>query len=212
MIGFLIVAAIVILGVIAIHEGERRIPVQYAKRVIGRKIYGGQSTHIPLKVNQAGVIPIIFAMSILMFPTTIASWFPQSGFAQWVSRTFDFTSIWYMLVYGLLILFFTYFYTAMSFNPVDVADNLKKHGGFIPGYRPGRYTADYIEKVVSRVTFSGAVFLAMIALMPNMLWAFTGVNFQFGGTSLLIMVGVALDTMKQLESQLLMRHYKGFMG
>jgi preprotein translocase subunit SecY len=117
-----------------------------------------------------------------------------------------------MLVYGLLILFFTYFYTAMSFNPVDVADNLKKHGGFIPGYRPGRYTADYIEKVVSRVTFSGAVFLAMIALMPNMLWAFTGVNFQFGGTSLLIMVGVALDTMKQLESQLLMRHYKGFMG
>lgn len=212
MVGFLVVAAVVIVGVIAIHEGERRIPVQYAKRVIGRKIYGGQSTHIPLKVNQAGVIPIIFAMSILMFPTTIASWFPNSGFAQGVSRIFDFTSIWYMMAYGLLILFFTYFYTAMTFNPVDVAENLKKHGGFIPGYRPGKYTAEHIEKVVSRVTFSGAVFLALIALMPNILWATTGVNFQFGGTSLLIMVGVALDTMKQLESQLLMRHYKGFMG
>lgn len=212
LVGFLVVAIVVIVGVIAIHEGERRIPVQYAKRVVGRKIYGGQSTHIPLKVNQAGVIPIIFAMSILMFPTTIASWFPNSGFAQWISRVFDFTSVWYMLAYGLLILFFTYFYTAMSFNPADVADNLKKHGGFIPGYRPGRYTAEYIEKVVSRVTFSGAVFLALIALLPNILWASTGVNFQFGGTSLLIMVGVALDTMKQLESQMLMRHYKGFMG
>lgn len=212
MIGFLVVAVVVIVGVIAIHEGERRIPVQYAKRVVGRKIYGGQSTHIPLKVNQAGVIPIIFAMSILMFPTTIAQWFPNSGFAQWVTRVFSFTSIWYMLVYGLLIFFFTYFYTAMSFNPADVADNLKKHGGFIPGLRPGRYTSEYIEKVVSRVTFSGALFLTLIALMPNMLWAATGVNFQFGGTSLLIMVGVALDTMKQLESQLLMRHYKGFMG
>lgn len=212
ILGFLVIAAVVIVGIIAIHEGERRIPVQYAKRVIGRKMYGGQSTHIPLKVNQAGVIPIIFAMSILTFPSSIATWFPDSGFAQVIGRVFDFTSIWYMVVYGLMILFFTYFYTAMTFNPADVAENLKKHGGFIPGYRPGRYTSEYIEKVVSRVTFSGAVFLAVIALMPNILWAVTGFNFQFGGTSLLIMVGVALDTMKQLESQLLMRHYKGFMG
>lgn len=212
LVGFLVIALAAVIGIIAIHEGERKMPVQYAKRVIGRKVYGGQSTHIPLKVNQAGVIPIIFAMSILMFPATIASWFPESGFANFVSRVFDFTSVWYLLTYGLLIVFFTYFYTAVSFNPADVAENLKKHGGFIPGYRPGRPTAEYIEKVVSRITFSGALFLALIALMPNLLYAITGVNSQVGGTSLLIMVGVALDTMKQLEGQLLMRHYQGFMN
>ncbi len=212
LVGFLVIAMAAVIGIIAIHEGERKMPVQYAKRVIGRKVYGGQSTHIPLKVNQAGVIPIIFAMSILMFPATIASWFPESGFANFVSRVFDFTSVWYLLTYGLLIVFFTYFYTAVSFNPSDVAENLKKHGGFIPGYRPGRPTAEYIEKVVSRITFSGALFLALIALMPNLLYAITGVNSQVGGTSLLIMVGVALDTMKQLEGQLLMRHYQGFMN
>ena len=212
LVGFLVIALAAVIGIIAIHEGERKMPVQYAKRVIGRKVYGGQSTHIPLKVNQAGVIPIIFAMSILMFPATIASWFPESGFANFVSRVFDFTSVWYLLTYGLLIVFFTYFYTAVSFNPTDVAENLKKHGGFIPGYRPGRPTAEYIEKVVSRITFSGALFLALIALMPNLLYAITGVNSQVGGTSLLIMVGVALDTMKQLEGQLLMRHYQGFMN
>ncbi len=212
LIAFLVIALAAIVGIVAIHEGERRMPVQYAKRVIGRKVYGGQSTHIPLKVNQAGVIPIIFAMSILMFPATIASWFPESGFANVVSRVFDFTSIWYLLTYALLIFFFTYFYTAVSFNPADVAENLKKHGGFIPGYRPGRPTASYIERVMSRITFSGALFLALIALMPNIISAFTGINTQIGGTSLLITVGVALDTMKQLEGQLLMRHYQGFMS
>lgn len=211
VIGFLIVAVVVIAGVVAIHEGQRKIPVQYAKRVVGRRVYGGQSTHIPLKVNQAGVIPVIFAMSILLFPSTVASWFPNNGFAQAVVRFFDFRSIWYMLIYALLIIFFTYFYTAVTFNPMDVAENMKKYGGFIPGLRPGRPTAEYIEKVLSRVTLAGAIFLAFIALLPNILFATTGLNLQFGGTGLLIVVGVALETMKQLESHLLMRHYQGFM-
>lgn len=211
VIAFLIIAVLVIAGVVAIHQGERRIPVQYAKRVVGRRVYGGQSTHIPIKVNQAGVIPVIFAMSILMFPSTIASWFPSSGFAQAVVRFFDFRSIWYMILYALLIIFFSYFYTAVTFNPVDVAENMKKYGGFIPGLRPGRPTAEFIEKIVSRITLAGGVFLALIALLPNIIFAITGLNLQFGGTGLLIVVGVALDTMKQLESQLLMRHYQGFM-
>lgn len=211
VIAFLIVAVVVIAGVVAIHEGQRKIPVQYAKRVVGRRVYGGQSTHIPLKVNQAGVIPVIFAMSILLFPTTIASWFPNNAFAQFITRFFDFRSIWYMIIYALLIIFFAYFYTAVTFNPSDVADNMKKYGGFIPGLRPGRPTAEYIEKVLSRITLAGAVFLAFIALLPNIVFATTGLNLQFGGTGLLIVVGVALETMKQLESHLLMRHYQGFM-
>lgn len=211
VIAFLIIAVLVIAGVVTIHQGERRIPVQYAKRVVGRRVYGGQSTHIPIKVNQAGVIPVIFAMSILMFPTTIASWFPNSGFARAVLSIFDFRSVWYMIVYALLIIFFSYFYTAVTFNPMDVADNMKKYGGFIPGLRPGRPTAEFIEKIVSRITLAGGIFLALIALLPNIIFAITGLNLQFGGTGLLIVVGVALDTMKQLESQLLMRHYQGFL-
>lgn len=211
VIAFLIIAVLVIAGVVAIQEGQRRIPVQYAKRVVGRRVYGGQSTHIPLKVNQAGVIPVIFAMSILMFPTTIASWFPESGVAQFVMRHFNFDAPLYMLIYALLIIFFTYFYTAVTFNPADVADNIKKYGGFIPGIRPGRPTADYIERVLSRITLAGAVFLAAIALLPNFIMSLTGLSIQFGGTSLLIVVGVALETMKQMESHLLMRHYQGFM-
>ncbi len=208
---FLIIALGVIGGIVAIQEGQRRIPVQYAKRVVGRKVYGGQSTHIPLKVNQAGVIPVIFAMSILMFPTTIASWFPDNGFAVWIMNVFNFRSIPYMLMYAVLIIFFTYFYTAVTFNPQDVADNMKKNGGFIPGLRPGKPTSEYIDKVLSRVTLSGAIFLAFIAILPNIVMAMTGLNIYFGGTGLLIVVGVALETMKQLESQLLMRHYQGFM-
>jgi len=208
---FLIIALAVIGGIVAIQEGQRRIPVQYAKRVVGRRVYGGQSTHIPLKVNQAGVIPVIFAMSILMFPTTIASWFPENGFAQWIMDVFNFRSIPYMIMYAMLIIFFTYFYTAVTFNPQDVAENMKKHGGFIPGLRPGRPTSDYIDRVLSRVTLAGAIFLVFIALLPNVVMATTGLNVYFGGTGLLIVVGVALETMKQLESQLLMRHYQGFM-
>jgi len=211
IIVYLIMSVVVIAGVVAIHEGERKIPVQYAKRVVGRRVYGGQSTHIPLKVNQSGVLPVIFAMSILMFPSTIASWFPNNSFAKAVVKFLDFSSIWYMIIYALLIIFFAYFYTAISFNPVDVADNMKKHGGFIPGLRPGRPTAEYIEKILSRITLSGAIFLAIIALLPNILYAITGLNLQFGGTGLLIVVGVALETMKQLEAHLLMRHYQGFM-
>ncbi|HHY06187.1 MAG TPA: preprotein translocase subunit SecY [Clostridia bacterium] len=208
---FLIVALVVMAGIIAIQEGQRRIPVQYAKRVVGRKVYGGQSTHIPLKVNQAGVIPIIFAISILMFPGTIAAWFPANKFAIWITRIFDFNSWWYQLMYALLIMFFTYFYTAITFNPSDIADNIKKYGGFIPGLRPGRPTAEYIEKVAGRITFAGAIFLAAIAVLPALLISLTALPVYYGGTSLLIVVGVALDTMKQLEANLLMRHYQGFL-
>lgn len=207
---FIVVALIIIGGIIAVQEGQRRIPVQYAKRVVGRRIYGGQSTHIPLKVNQAGVIPIIFAMSILLFPSTVASWFPQNNFARSVVNFLQFSSLPYMITYALLIIFFTYFYTAVVFNPQDVAENMKKYGGFIPGLRPGKPTADYIERILIRITFVGAVFLAFIAILPNIVTALTGLNVYFGGTSLLIVVGVALETMKQIEAQLLMRSYRGF--
>jgi len=211
VLAFLVIAVVIIAGVVAMQEGQRRIPVQYAKRVVGRKVYGGQSTHIPLKVNQAGVIPVIFAMSILMFPTTIAAYFPQNAVAVWVMRVLSFRHPFYMVVYTLLIIFFTYFYTAVTFNPSDVAENMKKYGGFIPGLRPGRPTAEYIDRVLTRITLAGAIFLAFIALLPNLVMAFTGLNLYFGGTSLLIVVGVALETMKQLESHMLMRHYQGFM-
>ncbi|AOQ25414.1 Protein translocase subunit SecY [Moorella thermoacetica] len=211
LLAFAIVAVLIIAAVVAVQEGERRIAVQYAKRVVGRRVYGGQSTHIPLKVNQAGVIPVIFAMSILLFPSTLASWFPQSSLAQTIVRFFDPRSAFYMILYALLIIFFTYFYTAVTFNPQDVADNMKKYGGFIPGLRPGRPTAEYIERILARVTLAGAIFLAFIAVLPNLLMAITGINVYFGGTSLLIVVGVALETMKQLESHLLLRHYQGFM-
>jgi len=209
---FIIIALAVIVAIVAVNEGQRRIPVQYSKRIVGRRVYGGQSTHIPLKVNQAGVIPVIFAMSLLMFPATIASWFPNSSFAQAMMGFFDTSSIPYMISYALLIIFFAYFYTAITFNPQDVADNIKKYGGFIPGRRPGKPTADYLESVLSRITLGGAVFLAIIALLPNLMMSATGLNIYFGGTSILIVVGVALDTMKQIESQMLMRHYEGFIS
>jgi len=153
---------------------------------------------------------VIFAMSILLFPNTLASWFPENALAQAVVRFFDFRTVPYMILYAVLIIFFTYFYTAITFNPVDVADNIKKYGGFIPGLRPGRPTAEYLERILTRITFVGAVFLAFIAVLPNLVTAATGLNVYFGGTSLLIVVGVALDTMKQLEAHLLMRHYQGF--
>ena len=207
---FLVIALVIIIGIIYINEGQRRIPVQYAKRVVGRKVYGGQSTNIPMKVNQAGVIPIIFAMSILMLPGLIASFF-DSAVANAIARWFSTSHPVYMVVDTLLIIFFAYFYTAVTFSPVDVADNMKKNGGFIPGIRPGRPTAEYLDRILTRLTLAGAIFLAFIALLPNLMTAITGVNVSFGGTSLLIAVGVALDTMKQLESQLLMRNYQGFM-
>lgn len=208
---FGLIAVGVIAAVVAMQEGQRRIPVQYTKRVVGRRVYGGQSTHIPLRVNQAGVIPVIFAMSILLFPQTLASWFPQNRVAQTIVHLFDPRSALYMVLYALLIIFFTYFYTAVTFNPQEVAENIKKYGGFIPGLRPGRPTAEYIERILARVTLAGAIFLAFIALLPNLMMAITGINLYFGGTSLLIVVGVALETMKQLEAQLLLRHYQGFL-
>jgi len=207
----LIVMLLMIAGVVLVQEGQRRIPVQYAKRVIGRKVYGGQSTHIPMKINQAGVIPVIFAMAILTFPSLIAGLFEGNRFADWITRVFNFQHPVFIVTYALFIFLFTYFYTAATFNTTDVADNMRKNGGFIPGLRPGRPTAEYLDKVLSRLTFSGATFLALIALMPSIFMALSGINLYLGGTSMLIAVGVALDTMKQIESHLLMRHYQGFM-
>lgn len=212
LIIFLAVAVLMITGVVAVQEGQRRITVQYSKRVIGRKVYGGQSTHIPMKINQAGVIPIIFAMAILTFPSVLVQLFAEnSGVSTWINRVLSFQHPVYIITYALLIFLFTYFYTAATFNTADVADNMRKNGGFIPGLRPGKPTGEYLDKVLSRLTFSGATFLTLIALMPSIFMAVSGMNLYFGGTSLLIAVGVALDTMKQIESHLLMRHYQGFM-
>ncbi|SMP69595.1 protein translocase subunit secY/sec61 alpha [Anoxynatronum buryatiense] len=213
---FAIVAMFIVAGVVAIQEGQRKIPVQYAKRVVGRKMYGGQSTHIPLKVNQAGVIPVIFAMSILAFPQTIAFFVGEnSGFAlfiaKWLSPSGNPGIYIYALMSALLIIFFTYFYTAVTFNPVEIASNMKKNGGFIPGIRPGKPTSDYLAKVLNRITLAGAVFLAAIAMMPMIILNFTGMPVSFGGTALLIVVGVALETVKQIEAQMMMRHYQGFL-
>jgi preprotein translocase subunit SecY len=213
---FLVFALIIILGIIEVQQGQRRIPVQYAKRVVGRKMYGGQSTHIPLKVNQAGVIPVIFAMSILQFPLTITYFMdPNSSFSLWVTKWLSPSGspgVWiYALFYALLTIFFTYFYTAVTFNPMEVANNMKQNGGFIPGIRPGRATVDYLSKVMNRITFVGAIFLAAVAVLPTLVSQFTALDVHFGGTSLLIAVGVALDTMKQLEQQMVMRNYSGFL-
>ncbi len=207
----IVIGALVIAGVIFIQEGQRKVPVQYAKRVVGRKVYGGQSTHIPMKVNQAGVIPVIFASSLLIFPATIANYFPANAVAQWVAKYFTWGTTLHTVFYALLIIGFTFFYTAISFNPMDVADNMKKQGGFIPGLRPGRPTAEYLNRVMVRLSLAGAIFLCIISILPNFILLITKIpNVYFGGTALLIVVGVALETMKQMESQLLMRHYQGF--
>lgn len=211
MVGFLVG---VIIAITLITQAQRKIPVQYARRIVGRKVYGGQSTYIPLKVDTSGVIAIIFAQSIILFPATLASFIPSQGFqtfAAMISRG----GFLYYFFYGLLIIFFCYFYTAIVFNPVDVAENMKKHGGFIPGVRPGVQTADYLDFVLTRITLAGAVFICLIATMPDAIMASFKVPYLvasfFGGTGILIIVGVMLDTMKQIESHLLMRHYDGFM-
>jgi len=200
----------VVAAVIVMTLGQRRIPVQYAKRVVGRRVYGGQSTHIPLRVNTAGVIPVIFASSIIAFPATIAQ-FIKHPVAQAVQSFLAFGGVPYTLIYGGGIIFFTYFYTAIIFNPTDVADNMKKYGGYIPGIRPGSKTAEFIERVLDRITLVGALYLAAISILPEILITQMNVPFYFGGTSLLIVVGVALDTVQQVESHLLMRHYEGFL-
>jgi preprotein translocase subunit SecY len=202
----------VIAGIIAITQGQRKIPVQYAKKIVGRRVYGGASTHIPLRVNTAGVIPIIFAQSIIMFPATLGNFFPENEFWQSLSRLFTPPHALYVFFYSALIILFAYFYTAVILNPRDVADNLKKNSGFIPGVRPGNRTAEYIDRVLTRVTLPGAVFLAAIAILPDLMIYYLNVPFYFGGTGLLIVVGVALDTLQQIESHLVMRHYDGFMN
>jgi preprotein translocase subunit SecY len=204
----------IIVAVIFVEQGQRRIPVQYAKRVVGRRMTSGGSTYIPLKVNQSGVIPIIFASSLLYFPTLLASVYHAQWFQNVVNDyVTNQRSVVYMAIYGLLVIFFAYFYTAIAFNPVDTADNLRKYGGFVPGIRPGPPTSDYLSFVLTRITLPGSIFLALIALLPAIFFAYflPVAQFPFGGTSLLITVGVALETMKQLESQLLMRHYEGFL-
>jgi preprotein translocase subunit SecY len=220
VLGFFLL--VVTAAVVWVQDGTRKIPVQYAKRVVGRKVYGGQNTYIPLRVNQAGVIPIIFASSILIFPGLIMTWM-QNYFSvidnQWLAEISRVINVWlqpthwfYLSLYAILIIFFSYFYTAITFNPKDLADNMKKYGGFIPGIRAGRPTAEYIDRTLVRVTLAGSVFLAVIAIIPNLLMALAKVPFYFGGTALLIVVGVGLDTMKQLESHLITRHYEGFMN
>ncbi|MBU0742090.1 preprotein translocase subunit SecY [bacterium] len=201
----------VIAGIIAITQGQRRIPVQYAKKIVGRRVYGGANTHIPLRVNTAGVIPIIFAQSIIMFPGTLGSFFGDNAFIDTLTRMFQPPHIVYIVAYSSLIILFTYFYTAVILNPVDLADNMKKNSGFIPGVRPGKKTAEYIDRVLTRVTLPGAFFLAAIAIMPDLMIYYFNVPFQFGGTGLLIVIGVGLDTLQQIESHLVMRHYDGFM-
>ncbi len=200
----------IVAAVIIMERGHRRIPVQYAKRVVGRRVYGGQTSHLPLKINTAGVIPPIFASSVLIFPATIAS-FSEHSWAQAIANALTPGSVIYNISYVGLIIFFCYFYTAVVFNPVDVADNMKKHGGFIPGIRPGQRTAEYIDRVLSRITLSGAIYVSIICVLPNLLVAAFNVPFFFGGTALLIVVGVALDTVAQIETQVMMRNYEGFM-
>jgi preprotein translocase subunit SecY len=204
------IALAVIVGIVFVQEGQRRIPVQYAKRVVGRRMSGGQSTYLPLRVNMAGVIPVIFAASLMAFPPTIGELI-RTDWSRDLSNFFGPNKAAYIVGESILIILFTYFYTAVTFNPVEQADNLKKYGGFIPGVRPGRPTAEFLDRILARLTFPGAMYLAAVAALPTILINQTSANFFFGGTSILIVVGVALDTMKQLEAQLMMRNYEGFL-
>lgn len=211
---FVLIAIGTVVAIILIQEGERRIPVQYAKRIVGRKVFGGQSTYIPLKVNQSGVMPIILAVSVLLFPATIAQ-FANVGWLQSLANILSPTTGGrinpiYIVIYSILIIVFAYFYTAISFNPNDTAENLRKYGGYIPGIRPGKSTSDFLSNILNRITLPGAIFLAIIAILPEILIDSLGIPFKFGGTSVLIAVSVALETMKWLESQLMMRDYEGF--
>jgi preprotein translocase subunit SecY len=212
----ILILLVVILSVIAfivfMERAQRRIPIQYAKRMVGKKIYGGQSSYLPLKVNMAGVIPPIFAMSILLFPSTVVSYFPDQPWAVSVRNALIPGDWRYNLLYTIMNVFFCYFYTAVIFNSVDVADNMKKVGGYVPGIRPGKKTAEYIDNVLTRITFGGAMYIAAVCVLPFFLVDYMGVTFYFGGTGLLIVVGVALDTVNQIESHLVTRHYEGFTG
>ncbi len=210
---FMVLAMLVVIAaVILVTRAQRKVPVQYPKKIIGRRVYGGATTHLPLSVNSAGIIPIIFAQSIMFLPATVQQLFPDSEWiANVVANFLQPGGFMYSIMYGLIIVFFAYFYTAIVFNPIDIADNMRKNGGFIPGIRPGKRTAEHIERILTRITLPGAIFFACIAILPWVLISQAGVNFFFGGTGLLIVVGVALDTLQQIESHLLMRHYDGFM-
>jgi len=209
----LVVSLLALAGIIYVYQAERRIVVQYSKRIVGRRMYGGQSTYIPLKLVQAGVLPIIFASSVMMFPGIISQFFPGTAFENFVKQYLTTqTSIWFNLGFFLLVVFFTYFYTSITYNPSDLADNLQKYGGFIPGVRPGKTTAEYIQGILNRITFPASIFLAALAVLPNFLLVRTNLSiFYFGGTSILIMIGVAIETANQLEAFLVMRQYKGFL-
>jgi preprotein translocase subunit SecY len=207
----MLVGLLLVVGVVFVEQGQRRIPVQYAKRTVGRRTYGGTSTYIPLKVNQSGVIPIIFASSLLFLPNLAASIVGRPGFTSFVERYFAQGHPVTIVTFFLMTVFFAFFYTAITFNPVDVADNMKKYGGFIPGIRPGRPTAEYLDRVLTRITVPGSLYLATLAVLPMIVFAIYGFEFPFGGAVLLIVVGVGLQTMQQLESQLMQRHYEGFL-
>jgi len=216
-VGGIITAVCVILGILVmvtavtfVDMGERRVSVQYAKRVVGRKMYGGQSTHIPMKVNASGVLPLIFAYSIMQFPGTIMGFWPNSGISTWWNESFM-TGMWYFVVLALMILFFAYFYNSITFNPIEVAKNMQQNGGTIPGIRQGKPTSDYLARISSRITLFGGIFLALLATIPTLASMWGGINLPFAASSLLIAVSVSLETTRQLESQMLMRHYKGFL-
>ena len=211
-IGMIVVFLVLIVGVVFVDLGERRVPVQYAKRVVGRKMYGGQSTHIPLKINASGVLPLIFASAIMQFPATIFAFFPNSSISLWWNDNVHAMSWGYQVIFALLIIAFTFFYSSISFNPVEIAKNMQQNGGMIPGIRQGKPTSDFILKISRRITLFGALFLALLAVLPTLIYAICGVSLPFAASSLLIAVSVAMETMRQLESQMTMRHYKGFLN
>ncbi len=211
-IGMIVVFLVLVVGVVFVDLGERRVPVQYAKRVVGRKMYGGQSTHIPLKINASGVLPLIFASAIMQFPSTILAFFPNWGFSQWWNSNVHAMSWGYQLIFALLIVAFTFFYSSISFNPVEIAKNMQQNGGMIPGIRQGKPTSDFILRISRRITLFGALFLAVLAVLPTIIYAICGISLPFAASSMLIAVSVAMETMRQLESQMTMRHYKGFLN
>lgn len=211
MIASVIVFVVLILGIVFVDLGERRIPIQYSKRMVGRRMYGGQSTHIPLKLNASGVLPLIFASAIMQFPSTILAFFPNSGAYEWWNKYVSTMSWGYQLIFALLIFGFTFFYSSITFNPVEISKNIQNNGGMIPGIRQGKPTSDFIKKITSRITTFGALYLAILAVIPTIIYAVAKVSLPFAASSLMIAVSVAMETMRELESQMLMRHYKGFL-
>ena len=211
MIASVLVFVVLILGIVLVDLGERRIPIQYAKRMVGRKMYGGQSTHIPLKLNSSGVLPLIFANAIMQFPATILAFFPNSSANAWWTSHVNMMSVTYQVILALLIFGFTFFYSSISFNPVEISKNIQNNGGMIPGIRQGKPTSDFIKKIAGRITCFGAIYLAILAVIPAVVYGIAGVQLTFAASSLIIAVSVAMESMRQLESEMMMRHYKGFL-